>query len=394
MKFNNNFSRLPASYVFASLAAKKALAKKKWGDELIDLGIGDVKLPLFGCVKDEMQKAAEELTKTDKFKGYPPSAGYDFLRNLIAEDYKKSGINITPDEIFVNDGAKGELFSLNALLDGKSRILFPVPCYPAGIESAILFGNEPIFLKADENQNFYPPFSARYDAIYLCSPSNPSGKAFNRQELEMWINYAISTNAAIFFDGAYSDYVSDGGVKSIFEIEGAKRCAAELRSFSKGYGFTGLRLGYIVIPKEQPELNKLRARLSGCLDNGVSYVTQRGGAACFSEEGQAEMKKRVNYYKTNAEIIRRSFEKTGAKCLPGNDSPYVYAKCPEGYTDETFCSFLSDKAGVITTPGKGFYEENGEFFRASAFLFRDDALKAADRISSLGQDISRSGHPG
>lgn len=394
MKFNNNFSRLPASYVFASLAAKKALAKKKWGDELIDLGIGDVKLPLFGCVKDEMQKAAEELTKTDKFKGYPPSAGYDFLRNLIAEDYKKSGINITPDEIFVNDGAKGELFSLNALLDGKSRILFPVPCYPAGIESAILFGNEPIFLKADENQSFYPPFSARYDAIYLCSPSNPSGKAFNRQELEMWINYAISTNAAIFFDGAYSDYVSDGGVKSIFEIEGAKRCAAELRSFSKGYGFTGLRLGYIVIPKEQPELNKLRARLSGCLHNGVSYVTQRGGAACFSEEGQAEMKKRVNYYKTNAEIIRRSFEKTGVKCLPGNDSPYVYAKCPEGYTDETFCSFLSDKAGVITTPGKGFYEENGEFFRASAFLFRDDALKAADRISSLGQDISRSGHPG
>lgn len=384
MKFNDNFSRLPASYVFASLAAKKSLAKQKWGDKLVDLGIGDVKLPLFDCVKNEMQKAAEELTETDKFKGYPPSTGYDFLKNLIAEDYKKSKIDISPDEIFVNDGAKGELFSINALIGGKSRILFPVPCYPAGIESAILFGNEPVFLKSDENQDFYPPFKTRCDAVYLCSPSNPSGRSFSRKILEEWVGYAIFSGATIFFDGAYSDYVSDGGVKSIFEIEGAKRCAAEIRSFSKGYGFTGLRLGYIVIPKEQPELNKLRARLSGCLDNGVSYVIQRGGAACFSKEGQAEMKKRVNYYKTNAEIIRQSLKKIGAECVSGNESPYVYAKCPGDYTDETFCSFLSDKAGVITTPGKGFYEQNGEYFRASAFLFREEALKAADRISSLG----------
>ena len=173
-------------------------------------------------------------------------------------------------------------------------------------------------------------------------------------------------------------------MKSIFQIERAKRCAVELRSFSKGYGFTGLRLGYTVIPKEQAELNKLRARLSGCLDNGVSYVIQRGGAACFSEEGQAEMKKRVSYYKTNAGIIRQAFKKIGAKCVPTDDSPYVYAKCPDGFSDEEFCSLLSDKAGVITTPGKGLYEKNGEYFRASAFLFRKDVLKAADRISSLG----------
>ncbi len=384
MKFNDNFSRLPSSYVFASLAAKKAFAKKKWGNELVDLGIGDVRLPLFDCVKNEMQKAAEELTSADKFRGYPPSTGYDFLKNLIAEDYKKSGIFVYPDEIFINDGAKGELFAVNALLSAKSKVLFPVPCYPAGIESAILFGNEPVFCRADENQTFYPPYGVRCDAIYLCSPSNPSGKALGEKELEEWVNYALSTNATIFFDGAYSDYVSDGGVKSIFQIERAKRCAVELRSFSKGYGFTGLRLGYTVIPKEQAELNKLRARLSGCLDNGVSYVIQRGGAACFSEEGQAEMKKRVSYYKTNAGIIRQAFKKIGAKCVPTDDSPYVYAKCPDGFSDEEFCSLLSDKAGVITTPGKGLYEKNGEYFRASAFLFRKDVLKAADRISSLG----------
>ncbi len=384
MKFNDNFSRLPASYVFASIAAKKALAKKKWGNELVDLGIGDVKLPLFNCVKNEMQKAAEELTKADKFKGYPPATGYDFLKNEIVEDYKKSGIYLSPEEIFINDGAKGELFSINALLGKGSKILFPVPCYPAGTESAVLFGNEPVLCKADENQDFHPPFSTACDAIYLCSPSNPSGKALGRKQLEEWVDYAVFSGATIFFDGAYSDYVSEGGVKSIFEIEGAKRCAAEIRSFSKGYGFTGLRLGYIVIPKEQPELNKLRTRLSGCLDNGVSYVVQRGGAACFTIEGQAEMKKRVNYYKTNAAIIRQALGKIGAKCVSEGDSPYVYARCPSGFTDETFCSFLSDKAGVIVTPGKGFYEQNGEYFRASAFLFREDVLKAADRISSLG----------
>lgn len=384
MKFNDYFSRLPQSYVFASLAAKKAFAKKKWGDELIDLGIGDVRLPLFDCVKKEMQTAAEELTKADKFKGYPPATGYDFLKNLIVKDYEKSGIDISPDEIFINDGAKGELFAINTLFGKKSRILFPVPCYPAGIESAILFGNEPIFCKADENQTFSPPFRTRCDAIYLCSPSNPSGKAFSEKEAEEWINYAVSSGATIFFDGAYSDYVSEGGVKSIFRIAGAKRCAVELRSFSKGYGFTGLRLGYTVIPKEQPGLNKLRTRLSGCLDNGVSYIVQRGGAACFSDEGQTEMKKRVSYYKTNAGIIRHALNKIGVKTVVSDDSPYVYAKCPDGFTDETFCSLLSDKAGIIVTPGKGFYEENGEYFRASAFLFRNDALKAADRISSLG----------
>lgn len=387
MKFNDNFGRLPPSYVFAGLAAKKNLARKKWGDDLIDLGIGDVRLPLFGCVADEMKKAAEELAATGGFRGYPPASGYDFLKDAISADYAKLGVTADRNEIFINDGAKGELFALNSLMGSGSRIVFPAPCYPAGPEAAVLHGNEPIFVRSDENGAPIPPFGKSCDAIYLCSPSNPSGKAMNGNELGLWVEYAISVGATIFFDGAYSDYVQGGGIKSIFLVPGAKKCAVEIRSFSKGYGFTGIRLGYAVVPREQKELNDLRRRLSGCLDNGVSYVTQRGGAACFSEEGQAEMRKRVDYYKTNAAILKQALKSVGIKSADGNASPYVYAECPAGrFADEGFCALLSDKAGVIATPGRGFYEQNGEFFRLSAFAPRNEILAASDRIRAL--DIS------
>lgn len=383
MKFNDFFGSLPPSYVFAGLAVKKNLARKKWGDDLIDLGIGDVRLPLFRCVADEMKKAADELADEDGFRGYPPASGYDFLKEAIAADYAKLGIKVDKSEIFVNDGAKGELFALNSLMRSGSKIVFPTPCYPAGLEAAILHGNEPIFVRSDENGTPIPPFGKKCDAIYLCSPSNPSGKAMSERELSLWVEYALSVGATIFFDGAYSDYVSDGGVKSIFLVRGARKCAAEIRSFSKGYGFTGIRLGYVVVPREQKELNDLRKRLSGCLDNGVSYVTQRGGAACFSKEGQAAMRKRVNYYKTNAAILKHSLKAVGVKSADGNDSPYVYAECPERFTDETFCALLSDKAGVIATSGRGFYEQCGEFFRLSAFAPRKEILAASDRIRGL-----------
>ena len=383
MKFNDYFGNLPPSYVFEGLAVKKNLARKKWGDDLIDLGIGDVRLPLFGCIADEMKKAADELTATDGFRGYPPASGYDFLKDAISSDYAKLGITVDRSEIFVNDGAKGELFALNSLMSGGSKIVFPTPCYPAAPEAAILHGNEPVFTRSDENGTPIPPFGKKCDAVYLCSPSNPSGKAMNKTELALWVEYALSVGATIFFDGAYSDYIPDGGIKSIYLVPGAKKCAAEIRSFSKGYGFTGIRLGYVVVPREQKELNDLRKRLSGCLDNGVSYVTQRGGAACFSKEGQAEMKKRVDYYKANAAVLKRALKKLGLKSADGNDSPYVYAECPGRFTDEAFCALLSDKAGVIATPGRGFYEQNGEFFRLSAFAPKKEILAASDRIRGL-----------
>ena len=383
MKFNDFFGNLPPSYVFAGLAVKKNLARKKWGDELIDLGIGDVRLPLFGCVADEMKKAADELTAASGFRGYPPASGYDFLKDAISADYAKLGITADRNEIFVNEGAKGELFALNSLMGGGSKIVFPTPCYPAGLEAAILHGNEPIFVRSDDNGAPIPPFGKQCDAIYLCSPSNPSGKAMNENELGLWVEYALSVGATIFFDGAYSDYVQGGGIKSIFLVPGSKKCAAEIRSVSKGYGFTGIRLGYVVVPQEQKELNDLRKRLSGCLDNGVSYVTQRGGAACFSEKGQAEMRKRVGYYKTNAAILKQALKAVGIKSADGNDSPYVYSECPGRFTDEAFCALLSDKAGVIATPGRGFYEQGGEFFRLSAFAPRKEILSESDRIRNL-----------
>ncbi len=383
MKFNDNFGRLPPSYVFAGLAVKKNLARKKWGDELIDLGIGDVKLPLFGCVAEEMKKAADELTNVDGFKGYPPASGYDFLKDAIISDYEKIGVKLCRDEIFVHDGAKGELFALNSLMGRNGKILFPVPCYPAALESAIIYGNEPILLPADENGSVLPPFGKSCDAVYLCSPSNPSGKTLSEYELGLWVDYASSVGATLFFDGAYSDYVSSGGIKSVYLVSGAKKCAVAIRFFSKGYGFTGIRLGFTVAPQEQRELNDLRKRLSGSLDNGVSYVTQRGGAACFSTEGQAEMLERTKYYKTNAEILRNALKERGLKIVSGSDSPYVYAKCPDGFTDEGFCALLSDKAGVIATPGSGFYEQNGDYFRLSAFPSREEVSKAAERFIAL-----------
>lgn len=381
--FNDNFKRLPSSYVFAELAEKKREAAIKRKGEITDLGIGDVSLPLFKCVAEEMKKAAAELTEADKFKGYPPATGCDFLKDEIIADYRKNGITLSRDEIFINDGAKGELFALNSLMGKNSKILFPVPCYPAGAEAAILSGNEPIFLPSDENGSYFPPLGTLCDAIYLCSPSNPSGETLGRTELGLWTDYALSVGATIFFDGAYSDYVPISGVKSIYEIRGAKKCAAEIRSFSKGYGFTGLRLGYIVVPREQQKLNSARLRLSGCLDNGVSYVTQRGGAACFSPEGQAELKKRTAYYKTNAAVLRSALRKIGITRILGNDSPYVYAKCPQGFTEREFLTVLLEQAGVVATPGSGFYERRGDYFRLSAFAKRSDVLKASDKISSL-----------
>ena len=383
MTFNDNFKKLPSSYVFAALAEKKREATEKSGRETIDLGIGDVSLPLFKIVADEMKKAAAELAEADKFKGYPPATGYDFLKDEIIADYEKHGIRLTRDEIFINDGAKGELFAINSLLGKNSRILFPVPCYPAGVETAVICGNQPIFLSPDENGDYLPPFGKPCEAIYLCSPSNPSGKTLGKAELELWTAYAISVKATIFFDGAYSDYVQHSGIKSIFQIRGAKKCAAEIRSFSKGYGFTGLRLGYIVIPREQKELNALRTRLAGCSSNGVSYITQRGGAACFTPEGQAELKKRTAYYKTNAAILKSALRKVGINPVIGNDSPYVYAKCPHGFTEREFLGLMIEKAGVLAAPGSGFYERNGDYFRLSAFKKRSDVLKAGDGISAL-----------
>ena len=383
MKYNENFRKLSDSYVFAGINARKATAKEKWGDKLLDLGVGDVKLPLFPVVAEEMKKALDEMTTLSGFKGYSPSSGYDFLKEAIAKDYSDKGVAVRKSEIFINDGAKEELYDIFGLLNPNSRIIVPTPCYPAVAEANLLLGNEVIYIESDDDFVPYPPFGTAADAVYLCSPSNPSGAALDYKTLALWVNYAISANAVIVFDGAYSDYLSDGYPDSIFRVPNARRCSIEVRSFSKGYGFTGLRLGYSVIPEELPEAGKFKKRKSGCSDNGVSYVTQRGGLSCLSAEGRREMKKRVKYYKDNAEILRQALKSKGLKYATGDDSPYVYARCPEGFTDESLCGILSDKLGIIATPGKGFNQQKGEYFRLSAFAPRKEIFEASDRLSSF-----------
>lgn len=383
MQLNENFRLLPSSYVFEELAKMRSSAEKKRGEKLIDLGIGDIKLPLFKCVSEAMKEAAEKLTREDGFIGYPPATGFDFLKDAIIADYAERGVKLSRDEIFINDGAKTELFAFNSLIKRGSRILLPVPCYPAFAEAAAVYGSELIFALSDENLRNYPPYGTPCDVIYLCSPQNPSGITLSASEISAWTDYALSENAVILFDGAYSDYISDDSPRSVFEIPQAKKCAVEVRSFSKGYGFTGIRLGYSVIPSEQKELNSLKKRLCEMETNGVSYITQRGGLACLGGEGKAEMKKRVKYYKDNAAILKSALRYANISYADGNNSPYVFAKCPVGFTDKDFCAFLAEKCGIIATPGSGFRLGNAQYFRMAAFSPRQTIFEAAKRLSEL-----------
>lgn len=383
MQLNENFRSLSSSYVFEELAKMRVSIEKKRGEKLIDLGIGDIKLPLFKCVSEAMKEAAEKLAKEDGFIGYPPATGFDFLKDAIIADYSERGVKLTRNEIFINDGAKTELFAFNSLIKRGSRILLPVPCYPAFAEAAIVYGNELIFARPDEKMRNFPPYRTPCDVIYLCSPQNPSGITLSAGELSAWVDYALAQNAVILFDGAYSNYISDDSPRSVFEIPRAKECAVEVRSFSKGYGFTGVRLGYSVIPHEQKELNLLKKRLFGLETNGVSYITQRGGLACLSIEGKTEMKKRVKYYKDNAAILKSALRYANISYTDGNSSPYVFAECPSGFTDKDFCAFLAEKCGIIATPGSGFYLKNDQYFRMAAFSPRQVIFEAAKRLSEL-----------
>lgn len=383
MKLNENVQKLPSSYLFDGVNARKRQAQIKWGDKLCDLGVGDVKLPLFKLVADEMKKACDEMTTREGFRGYLPPSGLPELKRAISDDYARKNVRLSPSEIFVSDGGKSQLSGILRLLKRGIKILFPTPCYPAGAEAALLEGNEVVYAPSDGDFIPYPPFGERYDAVFLCSPNNPSGVALDGEILSLWIDYALSSNALLVFDGAYADYVSDDYPSSIYEIPNADKCAVEIRSFSKGFGFTGLRLGYVVIPEKLSTLGALKTRFDGCSNNGVSYVVQRGGLACLSNEGRVLMKKRVSYYKANAEILRVALSQVGIRRVSGDCSPYVYAKCPDDFSDETFCAFLSDKLGVVASPGKGFFQQDGEYFRLSAFADRATIFKAADRLCSL-----------
>lgn len=379
MKYNECFDKLRKTYVFGEMRDKVARAKAG-GRQVIDLGVGDVTEPLFSFTAEAMKKACDEMGVKQTFRGYPPSQGYDFLREKIAAYY---GGEISPDEVFITDGAKGELGNICELFGRGKKVLFPTPCYPAGLEANLLCGNEVETLKTFAEDGFlpFPPYGKTYDLIYLCSPQNPTGALIGKELLSLWIGYALNIGAVIIFDSAYSEFIPGGEMKNIYGVSGAKNCVVEINSYSKSFGFTGIRCGYTIIPHAAGRLNELKKRQSGCRFNGVSYITQRGAETFYSPEGAREIKNRINFYKTNADILKIALKNANLWYNISRASPYAFVKAPDGFSGDEFCEYLLDKLGLAVTPGSGFSDGGEDFVRFSAFCSREDALKAADILS-------------
>ncbi|MBR1868218.1 MAG: LL-diaminopimelate aminotransferase [Clostridia bacterium] len=377
MKYNREFSNFKNDYIFAKLK-KTAEEMKRQGKEVVDLGVGDLSLPLFPVAVEEMIKSVKELGEKRSFTGYPPAEGLLSLREKISLDYGDLGIS--PSEIFISDGAKSDVGNLLDLFGTGISVLVPTPAYPAYAEANLFAGNKVTFLPCFKEDDFIPipPVGKIFDVIYLCSPNNPTGSAFDKRTLSRWINYALSTGAVVLYDGAYCDFASENEVKSVYEIKNAEYCAVEIRSFSKSFGFTGVRCGYCVIPETLGEYNRLWKRRLSFRFNGVSVISQKGAEAYFSEEGRAAVKKRINYYKNNAEIIKIALKKKNLWYNNSCSSPYVFAKTPEGFSSEEFCDRAIKKFGIVLTPGNSFGEGGEGFFRISAFPERDKILKAVE----------------
>lgn len=384
MNYNKNFDKLENEYIFNKIRQSATSFKNK-GISLIDLGVGDVKLPLFEETVSAMKNACEEMQEEKTFRGYPPANGYEFLRDKISSNYFSIGADVFSDEIFVTDGAKGQLGNITELFDYGINVLFQSPCYPAGAESNVLRGNNVDYLITSEQDNFipYPPIGKRYDLIYLCSPCNPTGATMSRKDLSIWIEYALKTGAIIIFDGAYDEFIFGDYPKSIYQIKGARECAIEIRSFSKSLGFTGIRCGYTVIPKSLKNLNNLYFQWLGRRFNGVSYISQRGAETFFDKGVKTKLQKRINFYKTNTEILKIALKNLNLWYNNSVCSPYVFAKTPNGTNSTDFCQKLLENLGIVATPGSGFLRGGEGYFRLSAFCKREAVLDASDRLKHL-----------
>lgn len=401
IKLNDNYLKLPGSYLFSTIAKKvSAFTEANPDKKVIRLGIGDVTLPLTKSVIDAMHKAVDEMGEAATFRGYGPEQGYDFLRKAISEnDYCARGVDIAPDEIFVSDGAKSDTGNIGDIFGLDNKVAVCDPVYPVYVDTNAMAGRAGdydegkgmwtnlIYMPCLEENGFLPQIPEETpDMIYLCFPNNPSGVAINRAELKKWVDYANEKKAVILYDAAYEAYISEEDVPhSIFEIEGAKTCAIEFRSFSKNAGFTGTRCGFTVIPKELVvdgvEVRTLWNRRHTTKFNGVPYVTQRAAEAVYSEAGKRETKALIDYYMANAKIILEGLKDAGFTVYGGVNSPYVWLKVPEGKTSWEFFDELLEKANVVGTPGSGFGPSGEGYFRLTAFGSKDNTLEAIDRIA-------------
>lgn len=390
---NQNYCNLKESYLFSQIAHKVAEFTAAHPEKkIIKMGIGDVTLPLAPAVIEAMQKAVAEMGVKETFRGYGPEQGYDFLHEAIAKYYAGFGVSVASDEIFVSDGAKSDCGNMTDIFSNDNVILIPDPVYPVYLDTNVMCGRKIIYMQGNPENDFLPmpDDSVKADIIYLCSPNNPTGAVYTKEQLEKWVAYALKNDAVILYDAAYESFISDPEIpRSIFAVEDAKKCAIELCSLSKTAGFTGTRCGYTIVPHDlvrktkdgrEMSLNKMWLRRQTTKFNGVPYIIQRGAEAVFSEEGQKQCREMLAFYKENARIMSEALAKKGIKFYGGTHSPYIWMQCPNGMGSWEFFDYLLEKLAVVGTPGAGFGSMGEGYFRLTAFGSRENTIEAMERI--------------
>lgn len=405
---NEYFLRLTESYLFSDIAKKVNAFKLTHPKErVISLGIGDVTQPLCPAVIEAMHQAVNDMADTTTFHGYGPEHGYDFLREAIVKhDYLSRGVHIDPSEVFISDGAKSDIGNIGDIVRWDNTVAVTDPVYPVYIDSNAMIGrggtfsdgkwNMITYMPTTEENNFEPQLpKERVDMIYLCYPNNPTGTVLTKEQLKKWVDYALKNESLIFFDSAYESYIQDEKIPhTIYEIRGAKKCAIEFRSYSKTAGFTGVRCGYTVIPKEvmastidgneKVSLNRLWERRQATKFNGASYISQRGAAAIYTPEGKEQVKKVVDYYMGNAALMSEQLRSMGMKVFGGANAPYLWVKTPNGTSSWKFFEELLYTAGLVCTPGVGFGPSGEGYVRLTAFGRREDCIEAMERLKKRG----------
>ncbi len=395
MKINKHYLELENSYLFKTIAKKAAGYKNEHPEaDIIKMGIGDVTLPLPECAVKAMGEAVSEMGKKETFHGYPESFGEDFLLSAIKSHYEKIGVKVDTDEIVATSGAKEDVANILDIFSDDVTVLIPDPVYPVYLDTNIMAGHKVIFSEANGENGFLPmpDGSKKADIIYLCSPNNPTGAAYDYDSLKKWVDFALATGAVIFYDAAYEMFITDDSPRSIFLIPGAERCAIEFCSFSKTAGFTGVRCGYTVIKKELTSdgvrLLDLWKRRQSTKFNGVSYIVSRGAAAVFSDEGEKEIRENIAYYRENTKMMTEAFSSLGFTYYGGKNSPYVWLSCPFGMKSWEFFDFLLEKCNVIATPGEGFGSCGEGYIRLSGFGTHEKTREAMERIKRVCSDYT------
>lgn len=402
-KINDNYQKLPGSYLFSTIAKKvNAYSEANPDRQIIRLGIGDVTQPIAPAIIEAMHKAVDEMGDAATFHGYAPDLGYEFLRAAIVKnDYQARGCDITADEIFVSDGAKSDSGNIQEIFAQNNRIAVCDPVYPVYVDSNVMAGragtynpatemwSDVIYMPCTMENGFMPEFPKETpDIIYLCLPNNPTGTTITKSQLQEWVDYANRVGAVIIYDAAYEAYISEKNVAhSIYECDGARTCAIELRSFSKNAGFTGVRLGFTVVPKDlkrgEVSLHAMWARRHGTKFNGAPYIVQRAGEAVYSDAGKAQLKEQVAYYMNNAKTIKEGLKEAGYTVFGGVNAPYIWLKTPEKMTSWDFFDYLLENANVVGTPGAGFGPSGEGYFRLTAFGSCENTIAALERIKKL-----------